>query len=57
MIEFFPRSCGLSHGEGGKPLYDAGGVNCEKGATTENQGQMPGIWAKGCVFGDWLSVI
>ena len=28
----------LSHGEGGMPLHDAVGINCEKGATTENQG-------------------
>ena len=28
----------LSPGEGGMPLHDAVGINCEKGATTENQG-------------------
>ena len=35
MIEFFPRSCGLWHGEGW--------LNCKKAATSENQGQMLGI--------------
>ena len=27
----------LSHGEGWMPLHDAVGINCKKGATTENQ--------------------
>ena len=28
----------LSHGGGGMPLHDAVGINCKKGATSENQG-------------------
>ena len=28
----------LSPGEGWMPLHDKVGINCEKGATTENQG-------------------
>ena len=32
------------------PLHDAVGVNCKKGATTENQGQVSSLWAKGCIF-------
>ena len=38
------------------PLQDAVGINCKKGATTENQGASVSIWAKGymlmiaCVF-------
>ena len=28
----------LSPEEGGMPLHDAVGINCKKGATTENQG-------------------
>ena len=28
-------------------LHDAVGVNCKRGATTENHGNVPGIWAKG----------
>ena len=43
--------------KGSMPLHDAVGVNCKKGATTENQGAGAGcIWAKWCVFGDWASV-
>ena len=42
------HSGGLSLGEGWMPLHDAVGVNCEKGATTENQGECVG-YAKGCV--------
>ena len=38
-------------------LHDAVGVNCQKGATTENKGQIPGIWAKACVLGDYVGVI
>ena len=33
---------------GGMPLHDAVGINCKKGATTENQGS--GLWAKGCIL-------
>ena len=32
---------------GGMPLHDAVGINCEKGATTENQGSSVELWAKG----------
>ena len=35
---------------GGMPLHDAVVVNCRKGATTENQAQVPSIWVKG-VYG------
>ena len=27
-----------SHGEGGMPLHDVVGINCNEGATIENQG-------------------
>ena len=41
----------LSHGEGGMPLHDVVGINCKKGATTENQGSaVKYIWAKGCIL-------
>ena len=33
-----PCSSGYHLKTGGMPLHDAVGVNCEKGATTENQG-------------------
>ena len=34
------------------PLYDAVGINCKKGATTENQGSgvKYSISAKGCIL-------
>ena len=33
-----PCSGGYHKERGGMPLYDAVGINCKKGATTENQG-------------------
>ena len=33
-----PCSGGYHMERGGMPLHDAVGINCEKGATTENQG-------------------
>ena len=42
-----PCSDGYHQERGGIPLHDAVGINCKKGATTENQGQMSSIWAKG----------
>ena len=35
---------------GGKPLHDDVGINSEKDATTENQGSVSSIWAKGCTL-------
>ena len=32
------------------PLHDAVGINCKKGATTDNQGQVSSIWDKGCML-------
>ena len=40
----------LSPGWGGMPIHDAVGINCKKGATTENQGAMTSILAKGCML-------
>ena len=34
----FPCSGGYHLERGGMPLHDAVGINCKKGATTENQG-------------------
>ena len=39
------------------PLHDAVGVNYKRGATTEINAQVPGIWALRCVFDDSVSVI
>ena len=33
----FPCSGGYHMEKGGMPFHDAVGINCEKGATTENQ--------------------
>ena len=35
---------------GGIPLHDAVGINCKKGTTSENQGKVSSIWAKGCIL-------
>ena len=37
---------------GGMSFHDALGINCKKGATTENQSQVSSIRAKGCMFDD-----
>ena len=43
--------CGGYHMErGGMPLLDAVGINCKRGAITENQAQVSSIWAKGCIL-------
>ena len=34
----FPCSGGYHLERGGMSLHDAGGINCKRGATTENQG-------------------
>ena len=36
LLDRPPALWWLSHGEGRIPLHDAVGINCEKGATTEN---------------------
>ena len=35
---------------GGMPLHDAVGINCKKGATTENQGSAVKYMGKGCIL-------
>ena len=44
-------------GWGGMPLHDEVGLNCKRGAPTENQGKVPVVWAKGCEFDVCMSVI
>ena len=41
----------------GMPLHDVVGVKCKSGATTKNHGAVAGLWAKGCVLDDCVSVI
>ena len=36
---------------GGTPLHCAVGVNCEKAAANENQGEVSSVWAKWCTLG------
>ena len=45
-----PFSAGYHLENGGMPLHDVVGINCENGAITEYQGQMSNIWAKGCML-------
>ena len=42
---------------GGMQLHDAVGINCNKGATTENQGAGVKFMAKGCMLDDCMCVI
>ena len=37
FVTALPYSGGYHMERGGMPLYDAVGINCKKGATTENQ--------------------
>ena len=54
---FFRKALLLS--DGLQPLegWDAVGVNCKRGATTENQGTGAWYMAKGCMFDDCVSII
>ena len=38
FLTTLPCSGGFHMERGGMPLHDEGGINCKKGATTENQG-------------------
>ena len=38
-------------------LHDAVGVNCKKDATTDIKDEVPGIWAKGCMFDNSAFII
>ena len=42
---------------GGMPLHDAVGINCKKGATTENQGSGVKYMGKGVHLDDCVCVI
>ena len=46
-----PCSGGYHMEKGGMPLHDVVGINCEKGANTENEGSaVMSIWGKGCIL-------
>ena len=51
-----PCSGGYHMERGGMPLHDAVGINCKKGATTENQGA-GNYYMKGCKLDDCACVI
>ena len=44
-------------GEGGMPLHDAVGINCKKGATTENQGSGVKYMGSGVYLDDCVCVL
>ena len=50
LVAYHPKRCGM-------PLYDAIGVNCEKGATTDIKAQVPSMWAQGCMLDNCAWVI
>ena len=50
FLTTLPCSGGYHMERGGMPLHDAVGINCKKGATTDNHGTVSGIWAKGCIL-------
>ena len=45
-----PCSSGYHIERGRMPLHDVVGINCKNGATTEINGQVSSIWAKGCTL-------
>ena len=49
-----PCSGGYHMERGGMPLHDAVGINCKKGATTENQGS--GVKLR-VYLDDWVCVL
>ena len=52
-----PCSVGYHMERGGMPLHDAVGINCKKGATTENQGSGVEYMGLGVYLGDCMSVL
>ena len=53
-LSFFRTALPLS---GGLSPGDAVEVNCYRLHLLKIKEQVPGIWAKGCVFGDWVSIL
>ena len=49
-----PWSGGYHPERGGMTLHDAVEINCENGATTENQSEVSSMWAKGCMLDDFI---
>ena len=51
-----PWSGGYHTESGGMPLHDAVGINCKKGATTENQGSSVKYMGYGVYIDDFVCV-
>ena len=52
-----PCSGGYHKERGGMPLHDAAGINCKKGATTENRGSGVKYMGLGVYFDDCVCFI
>ena len=52
-----PCSGGYHMERGGMPLHDAVGINCKKGATTENKGSGVKYMGKGVYHDDCVCVL
>ena len=52
-----PCSGGYHTERGGMPLHDAVGINCKKGATTENQGSGVKYMGEGVYIDDRVCVL
>ena len=52
-----PCSGGYHMEMGGMPLHDVAGINCKKGATTENQGSLVKYIGKGVYLDDCVCVL
>ena len=52
-----PCSGGFHIERGGMPLHDVVGINCKKGATTENQGSAIKYMAKGVYLDDCVCIL
>ena len=52
-----PCSGGYHMERGGRPLHDVVGINCKKGATTENQGPAVKYMGSGVYLDDCVCVL
>ena len=57
MCSFGPPSRAHHMKRGGMQLHEAAGINCKKGATTENQGSGVRDMGKGVYLDDCLCVL
>ena len=57
FLTALPCSGGYHMERGGMPLYDVVGINCKKGATTENQGSGVKYIGSGVYLDDCVCVL